>query len=83
MLLKMGENRVMEKVDDDDLVYVSEKELDALLKENEKLKQQYLNLNDENMELQSKLNRFDRIMGEFDISSFDELRTILKQGCGV
>ena len=62
---------------------MSDEQVLELLNENEQLKQEYLNLNDENMELQSKLNRFERIMGEFDISSFYELRTILQQGCWV
>lgn len=40
MLLKMGEDGVLSKVDEDDLITVSEKELNSLLKENEKLKEQ-------------------------------------------
>ena len=39
MLLKMGEDGVLSQVDEDDLVYVSEKELEDLIKENEQLKQ--------------------------------------------
>ena len=38
MLLKMGEDGVLSQVDEDDLVYVSEKELEDLIKENEQLK---------------------------------------------
>ena len=40
MLLKMSEDGVLSSVDEDDLVYVSEKELNSLLEENEQLKQE-------------------------------------------
>lgn len=40
-------------------------------------------LKEENRQLQSKLEQYERIMSDFDVSSFDELRTIMEQGCGV
>lgn len=40
-------------------------------------------LAEENKQLQLKLEQYERIMSDFDVSSFGELRTIMKQGCGV
>lgn len=40
-------------------------------------------LKEENKQLQSKLEQYEKIMSDFDVSSFDELRTIMEQGCGV
>ena len=40
-------------------------------------------LKEENKQLQSKLEQYERIMSDFDVSCFDELRTIMEQGCGV